>query len=464
MAGSTMDALMPVDPSPTQNPRWVPVGLALLLALLSFGLGVSNLGVIVTGGPAESQTFREALQLVAGNQRWGIVEYTHYPNGPVYVVSAMMALGISPHAMRFLPIGVAAMSFGLLFWSLWITARSWSLRVWAALGCLVLALQPGIVLWQGALHEHSYALSLGLATIGLSCVLRPSAAWALYAIGFTAGWIGYDFLPAQTGAVFTARWLYHGRADDKGQAPPLADAFGWAVLDALRFASGAAGAILAHVIQVVLFYGGLEAALRDFVGSAAARLGADAGTINPAYEAHLRIVGERMAFRPEYSEFSRAALGAEGVRNTRMLAKMAELFFTRETDRGLLLTGVGAGLAIAAVEMARTFARGGGKLSRALPRLLASGAVALAGTLAASIAWMILVPRHAVFHFHILPRHFFIGCGLLVLLPVALAWRRPEKEPGPPGFHPAAWPRVGIHVAVPLFLAAGGLYALLRYG
>jgi hypothetical protein len=185
--------------------RTAPIWAGLLCVVVSFWIGVASLGKIVPGGPAERESFREAPLIARGDHSYGIVAYTHYPNGPVYILAAMIALGMSVDEMRMVPIGFAAVSLGFLVWAMVSSATSWTLRAWALFAGVVISVQPGVALWQGALHEHSYALSLALLGIGMSVAVTPGRTWLFWGLGFIAGWIGYDFLPSQVGAIFTAR-------------------------------------------------------------------------------------------------------------------------------------------------------------------------------------------------------------------------------------------------------------------
>jgi len=268
-----------------QRTRWsrvgLPAALVIALCLVSFAAGSMRIGAIKTGRHAENTAVKEALLMAEGQHRYGIVEYTHYPNGPIYALAAMTQLGLSRRQARLLPIAVSALCAAMLLWVL-VAPSGPLLRTWATLALGTLVLQPGIVDWQGALHEHSYAISTALLAMALSCCLPARHVWVFSGLGFAAGWIGYDFLPAQGLAVFTLRWTYHCALRNLS----LGAAFGRATLDALAFASGAAVAILTHLLQLALYFGSLSQAIRDLLGSAAARMGAEAAaSMNPEYVA-----------------------------------------------------------------------------------------------------------------------------------------------------------------------------------
>jgi hypothetical protein len=215
---------------------------------------------------------------------------------------------------------------------------------------------------------------------------------------------------------------------------------------------------------LVLFFGGFEMAARDLLGSAAARMGSEAaGAINPEYARFLREGGRRMAFREGYSEFSPAAAGIADVQNTRLLAKMLALFLQRSVSGWMI--GLGGLVAISIMVLDLRAARLRGLLVRRhLSRLALVGGVAIGGAIVASVAWMLLVPRHAVFHFHILPRHFLVGLALLALLPVGLGWLRCSAGTELKPFLRNAWVPVVVNSVPLLILGVASAYTLLAYG
>ena len=434
-----------------QRSRWsrtgLPVVLVVALCLVSFAAGTLRIGSIRTGRQAESTAVREARLIAEGQHRYGIVEYTRYPNGPTYALAAMMQLGLSRQQARLLPTAVSALCAGMLLWVL-VAPSGPLLRTWATLALAALVLQPGIVDWQGALHEHSYAISTALLAMVLSCCLPARQVWVFSGLGFAAGWIGYDFLPAQGLAIFTLRWIYHCALRDRS----LGAAFGRATLDALAFASGAAVAILTHLLQLALFFGSLSQAIRDLLGSAAARMGAEAAaTMNPEYEEFLRRSATRLVgFGAWQGQFSPGR------------PQMVETIFRDFlTPRWIFATSLwavaAAGVALVAFHL-RSAERRARLRAATLRRPLLVLVVALCGTVAAPIAWILLMPRHAFFHLHMLPRHFFVAAALLVVLPVALSWHR-RGEPGETAVGPSLLISFVVY-AVPLLLVV----ATFAYG
>jgi hypothetical protein len=60
--------------------------------------------------------------------------------------------------------------------------------------------------------------------------------------------------------------------------------------------------------------------------------------------------------------------------------------------------------------------------------------LALAGTVLAGIGWILVMPNHARFHFHFLPRHFFVPGVLMWIILCAtldiILTRLVKKKPG----------------------------------
>jgi hypothetical protein len=398
--------------------------LILLVVLGSAWLGDSRIGTIPTDTMSERNTLREARGLVAGQGRFGIFEYTHYPNGPIYAVAVMARQGMHPRQMRLLPVAISALALGFLLFALVERPSAPMLRVWALAACGVLAIQPGILDWQGALHEHSYVVSLSFLAIGLSAWAPPRLGWLLFPLGFLAGWTGYDWLPAQGLAVVTVRWLYHARSGeaDAARAALLAG------VDAVRFASGVSLAILSHLLQLALFFGSLEDAIRDLVGSAAVRMGVEgAGGINPEYATRVATAEAATSAQGVANVFGQGFSMTSPNRAT-MLAVSFSRFVARDIHTWLVSVAcvVAAGVAILDLGSRRS--------ARHAPvsRLALVVAVALAGAVAASTTWSLLMPHHAVFHAHFLHRHLLVGLALLLVMPVLLGQPSQKAAPDAP--------------------------------
>ena len=68
-------------------------------------VGVSSAGTIDTDGFSERRFVADARMIAAGAHRFGIVEYTHYPNGPAYALAPAIKLGVRElDSLRIIPI------------------------------------------------------------------------------------------------------------------------------------------------------------------------------------------------------------------------------------------------------------------------------------------------------------------------------------------------------------------------
>jgi hypothetical protein len=391
---------------------------------------------------SERNTLREARGLVAGQGRFGIFEYTHYPNGPIYAVAVMARLGMQPRQMRLFPVAISALALGFLLFALVERSRTSMLRLWALAACGVLAIQPGVLDWQGALHEHSYVVSLGFLAIGLGAWAPARLSWLFFPLGFLAGWAGYDWLPAQGLAVLTVRWLYHARSGEVD----VARAALLATLDAIRFASGVSLAILSHLLQLALFFGSLEEAIRDLVGSAAVRMGVEgAGGINPEYATRVAS-GEAATQQQAVEKVFGEGFSMASPNRAAMLAVSFSRFVAWDIHAWVVSVacGVAAGVAVLDLRSRPGAERAPGS------RLALVVVVALAGVFAAPAAWSLLMPHHAVFHAHFLHRHVLVGLALLLVMPVLLG--QPTRE--------AAAPEAPLSAILRPLLAYGSLLIL----
>ena len=434
-----------------------PVVLALLVALGAFAVGSAQLGRIETGAYSERITLAEGHELVAGHQRFGVVRYTHFPNGPLYLVAAMTAAGLEPSAMRLVPVGLAAVCFGLLAWALasWVPTRS--LRAWVVAATGVLLLQPAVFLWMGALHEHSYAFSMVLLLMATSVRVTPRRSWLLFPLGFVSGWIGYDWLPGQAMTVLTIRWLVLAGDEET----PLLEAAAMASLDSLKFASGACLAVLAHLIQLALFFDSWDQAARDLLGAAAARANAGgASQINPEYqrfiEQDLQRLQRAYASRPELAAMLGSDFSVHHPPRLRLTAMLYQQFrLPRWSNIWLLAATTLAGIGVMATRGFRSVVG-----SRAVP----VGALGAALAVAAPAVWVFLMPEHAVSHLHMLPRHILVPVALLLALPALLA-RPAGTHPPAARLVPRAFARAtALYALWPVLLAAAGLHAALTLG
>jgi len=433
-----------------------PLVLALTVALGAFALGYGQLERIETGTEAEHTTLAEARAMAAGDQRFGIVEYTHFPNGPLYIAATLTRAGLSERSMRLVPLGLAAAAFGFMAFALLAWAPGVVSRAWIVTASAVLLLQPAAILWMGALHEHSYAFAMVLTLVAISIRVGPSTSWALFPFGFLAGWIGYDWLPAQAMTVLAIRWLVLARDEET----PLLHAAAGAALDAMKFASGVALAVLAHLVQLGFYFDSFEAASRDLLGSAAARANTGgASQINPEYG---RFIAADTA-RLEHAYSQRADLApifGEGfdfedpprLRLSWLLYRQFGL--PRWSHACLLALAAALGVALSGLRLFRERARRGALV----------GAVALLFAVAAPMVWVFLMPQHALSHMHMLPRHGLVPFAVAFAIPVLIV----AREGGIPlrrEFDARAFAQTAaLYALCPGLLVATVLHALIALG
>jgi len=360
-------------------------------------VGVSSAGTIDTDGFSERRFVADARMIAAGAHRFGIVEYTHYPNGPAYALAPAIKLGVRElDSLRIIPIIFSSICFAYCCLSVGMRIDSfWSRSVFLT-GALTLLFQPGVSNWMGALNDHSFAFVLCLAGLGLA--LDRHTRWFVFALlGFVAGWFSYDFIPALICSVFTCQILLC-----------VEDGIDWllAIRRSLKSSSwvalGTVCAIAAHLVQNALFFGSLKLAYQDLVGSAATRAGFQIGEVlAPDYYASIKSAGMHVAddrFGAMWANF--LLFTGTGL----VSSWFAILSF------GLLIVLIVAVWVLVRRELDISKNRGSG--------VLISYLLAFAGLAASGCLWFILMPQHAKFHSHFLPRLFFVP---LVLMWIVLA-------------------------------------------
>lgn len=374
----------------------------VLVILFAFANGQSALQVKQTDPFSESQAISDARNIFAGKHRFGIVEYCHFPNGPSYMLLPSLALGIdSQAALRLVPLAFSSVCIGVLFLGLSLYASSIIMIPLAIAATVCLLRQPGVLYWMGGLHEQSYALALCFAAMGVS-LMPGKRGYGLVILGFVAGWIGYDMLPAFVLSVFTCRLLFNSRMD-RSIVTPLRQS----MYEAMFAALGALLAVVMHLIQNSFYFGSMSAAFKDLIGSAAARAGVEsAATMNNPYweglKFHLKdptiasmtrmdlITAHLGAFlSPEWSDIPSAYVCFSMVFLALVVGTLVTIFFQKR--------------------IVRDFQRIGSIL-----------VLALCGTTLAGIAWLLIMPHHGRFHFNFLPRHFFVPGVLMWIVVYAL--------------------------------------------
>ncbi len=394
---------------------------AALAGCVSLFTGYSALESVPTGPYSERIVLEEASRMAEGDHRFGIVEYSHYPNGPTYIVAMLRPLDLRVATLRLIPVAVMALAVGWLVFVLWPLAATTVSRAWILVGIGELLLQPGVRHWQGALHEHSYVVSLTLVALALSVVVTPRSSWVLAPFGFVLGWIGYDWIPGQLTAVLVGRWLIHCVEPDAN----LLRAGLRACLDAMRVASGVALAVLGHLLQLGFYFGSVEAALRDLIGSAAGRAGLEAAsTINPDYGSLLEEGAQRMQAwveaRPDFESTYGEDYDASDPQRWRLPGILLTYFLKPRWTSTVELAGLALAGIVVLAEGLRVWSRDRQPSMGLLARRVLIGAVAVVLALGAGAFWSVLLPNHASDHVHSVPRHYFMSMAILVPIPILL--------------------------------------------
>jgi hypothetical protein len=249
---------------------------------------------------------------------------------------------------------------------------------------------------MGGLHEQSYALAMCFAVMGVSLIPR-TLRYVLLTLGFIAGWMGYDMLIGFVFSAFTCRLLARSRS-----ARSIKHAVQQSVTDTVFATLGALLAVVTHLIQNAFFFGSVSAAFKDLIGSAAARAGVEsAATMNNPYwegvKFHLK--------DPATANMTRMDL---------VLAHLRVFFSAEWSDMPSAYSCFSIlGLVLGAGVLVTGFLR-----PWSTKEALRNGAIlllAVCGTVLAGIGWILVMPNHARFHFHFIPRHFFVPGVLFVI-------------------------------------------------
>lgn len=398
-----------LNPALLDSLRKPDVWVAVVFCAYVWICGLIPLGQMPTDSFSEQNSFRIARLIEQGSHKYGIVDYTHYPGGPIYLIVFLRKIGISEvSGLRLLPLSVSVVCFSFMLYAMLLNAGSLPLKLWAVFSCLSLYHQPGICLWQGDLHEHSYTMAILFLLAAISSLFRriyPS----LFILGFVSGWIGYTFAPAQVITVFVVRFLFYSRYAENSPSKVLIRAFA----DAAAIASGILSAIALHLVQNALYFGSVGEAFRDLLGSAAGRMNLDlARDISPGYAAHLRTEWHP----PQWS--SRAPGRLELVSGL-----WRHFLESGWTSRPLLLYALVMGLGIWAWKYTSMLLQVHHRICLNRMQVLELLVVG-AGAVLAPISWMILMTNHTAVHVHLLPRLFFAGYVLLAMSSILLCRRR----------------------------------------
>jgi hypothetical protein len=361
----------------------------LVIAVVVF-LSSQNPLQQITDGWSELVTIQDAVKMIQGQHRWGVCDDTHYPKGPAYFILPFLPFVTNLPDLRIPVRLMAAVSVSAMFTFLLFRARRAVPILIALLSLVVLCSQPGMTRWWGDLHEHSHQMYMVFLVVWFGLWLPR--VWTTFSIlGFICGWIGYDFVPVQMGTMFIVRYIMHSRSN--GCMLSIWRAF----LEALSGVAGVAFAIVLHFAQNVLHFGSLDVAWKDFAGSAEARCSlGQLGNLDPQYVQTLKDANNGRPF-PGRLHCAWAHWQAFNENFAWPFLLNGELFVALVLCLGTVL-----------------FVRSGWL------KFLRDFAIVVFCSALASSAWMLIMPYHAWFHFHIMPRLFFAGyLNLFVFLIVA---------------------------------------------
>ncbi len=340
---------------------------------------------------SEKIALTDAKDIINDNHRWGIgltTKYKHYPNGPAYALIPFMALGINSEiTLRLIPILFSSFSFSFFYF--WIIKRFIKLNQKLLLSFVLVLLffQPGIIYWTKALHEHAYALAL--LPLALMSIEGSKSWFWLFSISFINGWVGYDFIPSFTVALFSIALFRISLLKKNNYWFLILKKTISKILPAI---GGVLLSILLHFIQNALFYSSPTKAFKDLAGSFFVRMGAQGlgEKYNPQYYSHIN------------SAFNKKTLI---LKDNFLMSRFNILirFFKFNPDL-VINTSSFIILNIILIYILWKIYRKLKAQNCQQKKFLIS--VVLAGL--SGITWHLLMPWHAHFHFFFVYRHIFI--------------------------------------------------------
>src|SRR3989338_1090511 len=371
--------------------NWLILLLSYLVALHICYQGLNSLGKNRTDEWSELAATTQAKALVEGKRKYGIptiLAETHYPMGSIYILSFLIRSGISNEKiLRLFPFTIAIL---ILLMSITLYSMSnltFRIKFLALTSTLLIYHSPGVLNWMGALHEHSYSLSISLLLLLISIFSNKNISLFLFLIGFFSSWIGYDFLPINIISTFSLRLLVYSI----GERQKKIDSFLFSLKDTGWLVSGIGWAILLHLFQNAFYFNSLTHAVKDLIGVAGGRMNLPwiYETLNPIYHAKLknRMMNEQIA-------------------NHRLLIFLNLL-------KSFIMDGWIYKKTLFSLALLLVFwwwiVGQEYKKNYMTPNLAKNEVCIFIGlTLLSSMAWSFLMPWHTIFHFHFLPRHFFI--------------------------------------------------------
>ena len=311
---------------------------------------------------------------------------THYPPGPTWTTAAMMlACGPRPQScLRALPIAVSALGAFVLAFALIVTLGA-ARGLIASVAAFAVPLYSNMML---GLHYQGYALALLSIQLGALLLLfsstralRTRDLLLVAGLGFLQGWLSFDYFFLVTLAAVPIAVLFSDLREPASRRRLFT-----------LIAAGAGGFVAAHVahlLQVVAYYGDAVEAVKDLLGVAVERADPIRSTLEPppAWASDPWMISSVFLF---------------------VLSK-------RETHFGFPL-----GWALLAALVALVLLRG---VRLSLPgvrrrlRIESSSRPAWAIVVAVivSCAWISVMSGHAHTHPHFIPRHLFLAWLVMVV-------------------------------------------------
>jgi|GEM_PF-1367306 len=398
--------------------------------------GFSRLHIDAANSSGGNRIHKDSISISQGKHRFGIVSYTHTPNGSAYILVPFAKIGWNTkEQFRRVPVVISALAISV--WLLILLRRTRFLFQKFLITGIVffLVFQPGIREWHQCLHIHSYMFSILFIVITLSLTCKNIKV-ILLILGFIAGWFSYDWLTVQTVAVLTSRIAFYHffsetRHDKRRWYLPF--------LETGLYVAGGILAIAAHICQNALFYKSWTKAWHDLLGTAALRAKIEFGK----------------EWNSGYYNYNSAIIKQKGLDKNRFIT-ILDLWnhFRRlhfPTKNILLIVG---GLALY-----QAWALFINKLPKITLQHILKLFVIVILIVLSGVIWYIMMPWHACCHFHVIYRHIFcpfilllslivffnksntsrftkrgtiIGsiCGVIIMLLLVLLWHNlPRKRP-----------------------------------
>ncbi|MCB4756393.1 MAG: hypothetical protein LHV69_05060 [Elusimicrobia bacterium] len=358
---------------------------------------------------AEAASVNDADKIFHGMHSFGIVEYTHYPNGSSYILIPFLAMGVPNQwlTLRLIPLITSACAVAIFSFIVLLQASNLGMKIWFIFFTVVLLNQPAFFAWQGALHEFSFFLSITFLLVAISSHQKLFKHGLVWIIGFFSGWLGYDFLPLQFFAIITIRCLIYGNDSHMKLSSLLLMAF----YDGFVFLSGVTTAILSHLFQNFLYFSDFDRAVRDLLGSASIRMGigdpkAHATGFAPSFIGTIDPFWILSSMLESFLHGTWSSWGQGVVYD-------GQVRWSNPTSVILViaLSYLFSLLKIANNNSNEVYLR---RVFRSFLLLV----IVTFGVVCSSVAWFFLMRNHAATHLIYLPRHFLVGFILIGVIPI----------------------------------------------